>query len=65
MVSEIDGVYGVAWSPDGDALLVSLKQSGSNPLYDLVMISGRDWSNREYVQQDIVDTCRMPRHRSG
>lgn len=60
MVREIDSVYGVAWSPDGGALLVSLKQSGSNPLYDLVMISGSDWSNREYVQQDIVDTTWYP-----
>lgn len=46
--------HGVAWSPGGDALLIDCKQPGSNPLHDLVIISGNDWSNWEYVQKDII-----------
>ncbi len=44
----------ITWSPDGNSLLLNLKQSGSNPYHDLVIVSGSDWSDRKYVQKRIA-----------
>jgi Tol biopolymer transport system component len=57
-VKEVDGwIYDAAWSPDGDALLVEMGTgggSGSTIYSDLVVVSGRNWSAKEYLQTDVM-----------
>ena len=48
--------YGATWSPDGQSLLI--KTRGSSYVYsDLVVVSGSDWSVREYLQTDDIMYC--------
>ncbi len=55
---EVDGwAYDAAWSPDGKALLVEMGTGGSSgaTIYsDLVVVNGRNWSVKEYVQTDVA-----------
>lgn len=50
---DLYGAYEVVWSPGGDALLINLKQPGSNPLYDLIVVNEGDWLNREYILSSV------------
>ena len=53
VIVDTDSAYEMAWAPQGDSLLVKVKQPGSNPFFDLLLVKGETWLEEEYVQMGI------------